>query len=315
VVRCLARAHTCGNEPSRPLVEHFRSHSRTRRFNSTRTSRSCNFAAGLALHVKTALVASPRCHAVCRQAAAEPASTAPLLSCACFCRTHVHSSLLLFLLICWTRVALALSCRTCTTVALHTVATSARQRPASLTPRPAAGPSRPSAPCASAFRRTPKLRPRYCHRVPASCAKTFHRNSSYACHRSARRCLAQLLLFSCCRTRACSAFIAHVPQPQLHSHARASSSAASVPGLHSCSCVARVLPRRRRSPLLAPRASTPARLCSRVLPLPSVRASAREPASTLEPSRAFARSRRARLRSLCLSRACAHRSGSRAGAA
>jgi hypothetical protein len=32
----------------------------------------------------------------------------PLLSCACPCCTHVHSSLLLFLLICWTRVAPAL---------------------------------------------------------------------------------------------------------------------------------------------------------------------------------------------------------------
>jgi hypothetical protein len=105
-----------------------------------------------------------------------------------------------------------------------------------------------------------------------------------------------------------------VPQPQLHSHARASSSAASVLGLHSCSCVARVPPRRRRSPLLAPRASTPARLCSRALPLPSVRASARKAASAPEPSRAFAHSRHARLRSLRPSRACARRSSSRAGA-
>jgi hypothetical protein len=44
VVRCLAYARACGNEPSRPLVKHFRSHSRTRRFNSARTSMFCNFA-------------------------------------------------------------------------------------------------------------------------------------------------------------------------------------------------------------------------------------------------------------------------------
>jgi hypothetical protein len=38
VVCRLARAHAYGIEPSRPLVEHSRSHSRTCRFNSSRTS-------------------------------------------------------------------------------------------------------------------------------------------------------------------------------------------------------------------------------------------------------------------------------------
>jgi hypothetical protein len=42
VACCLARAHACGIEPSRPLAKHFRSHSRTRRFYSARTSGFCN---------------------------------------------------------------------------------------------------------------------------------------------------------------------------------------------------------------------------------------------------------------------------------
>jgi hypothetical protein len=46
---------------------------------------------------------APSSHAVCRQTAAEPASVVPLLSCTCLCCTHVHSLLLLFLLICWIR--------------------------------------------------------------------------------------------------------------------------------------------------------------------------------------------------------------------
>jgi hypothetical protein len=45
VVRFLARAHACGIELSRPLAKHFRSHSRTCRFNSARTSGFCNSAA------------------------------------------------------------------------------------------------------------------------------------------------------------------------------------------------------------------------------------------------------------------------------
>jgi hypothetical protein len=49
------------------------------------------------------LEGSPGCHAVCRQAAAEPISAAPLLPCACFCRTHIRCLLLLFLLISWIR--------------------------------------------------------------------------------------------------------------------------------------------------------------------------------------------------------------------
>jgi hypothetical protein len=55
VAHCLARAHACGIEPSRPPVEHFHSHSRTCRFNSAQTSGSCNSAAGLVLRIKTAL--------------------------------------------------------------------------------------------------------------------------------------------------------------------------------------------------------------------------------------------------------------------
>jgi hypothetical protein len=42
VVCCLARALACGIKSSRLLAKHFRSHSRTRRFNSARTSGSCN---------------------------------------------------------------------------------------------------------------------------------------------------------------------------------------------------------------------------------------------------------------------------------
>jgi hypothetical protein len=44
VVCCPAQALACKIEPSRPLAKHLRSHSRTRRFNFARTSRSCNFA-------------------------------------------------------------------------------------------------------------------------------------------------------------------------------------------------------------------------------------------------------------------------------
>jgi hypothetical protein len=45
VVYCFAYARAYGNEPSWPLAKHFRSHSRTRQFNSVRTSESCNSAA------------------------------------------------------------------------------------------------------------------------------------------------------------------------------------------------------------------------------------------------------------------------------
>jgi hypothetical protein len=41
VAGCLARAHACRNEPSRPPVEHSRLHPRMRRFNSARTSGFC----------------------------------------------------------------------------------------------------------------------------------------------------------------------------------------------------------------------------------------------------------------------------------
>jgi hypothetical protein len=54
VVYCPAHAHACGIEPSRPLAKHFRSHSRMRRFNSARTSGSCNSAASLKLRVEPA---------------------------------------------------------------------------------------------------------------------------------------------------------------------------------------------------------------------------------------------------------------------
>jgi hypothetical protein len=42
VVGCFAYARACRNELSRPLAKHFRSHSRTRRFDSARTSGFCN---------------------------------------------------------------------------------------------------------------------------------------------------------------------------------------------------------------------------------------------------------------------------------
>jgi hypothetical protein len=42
VVRCFAYARACRKEPSRPLAKHLRLHSRTHRFNSARTSGSCN---------------------------------------------------------------------------------------------------------------------------------------------------------------------------------------------------------------------------------------------------------------------------------
>jgi hypothetical protein len=147
VVCCFAYARTCGNESSRPLAKHFRSHSRTRRFNSARTSGSCNFAvlstycdtirAGLPPPLVLRCASNLRCvapastsvwmkgarrawlHRISSELvmpdrrlhfAASPsgslrhnrssASAAPLLSCACLCCTHVHSLLLLFLLIC-----------------------------------------------------------------------------------------------------------------------------------------------------------------------------------------------------------------------
>jgi hypothetical protein len=49
-----------------------------------------------------------------------------------------------------------------------------------------AGPSRSSAPRVSTFRRTPELRPRDGHRVPASRTKVLHHNSSCACRCSPR---------------------------------------------------------------------------------------------------------------------------------
>jgi hypothetical protein len=69
---------------------------------------------------------------------------------------------------------------------LHAVATSARRRPAPLTPRSTAGPSCSPVPRVSTFRRTPKLRPRDGHRVPASRTKILHHNSFCACRCSAR---------------------------------------------------------------------------------------------------------------------------------
>jgi hypothetical protein len=49
VACCFACALACGIEPSQPPVERSRSHPRMRQSNSTQTSRSSNFAAGLAL--------------------------------------------------------------------------------------------------------------------------------------------------------------------------------------------------------------------------------------------------------------------------
>jgi hypothetical protein len=49
-----------------------------------------------------------------------------------------------------------------------------------------AGPSRSSAPRVSTFRRTPELRPRDGHHVPASRTKVLYHNSSCACRCSAR---------------------------------------------------------------------------------------------------------------------------------
>jgi hypothetical protein len=43
VACCLAHALAYGIEPSRPLAKRFRSHSRTRRFNSAQTFGFCNF--------------------------------------------------------------------------------------------------------------------------------------------------------------------------------------------------------------------------------------------------------------------------------
>jgi hypothetical protein len=69
---------------------------------------------------------------------------------------------------------------------LHAVATSTLRRPAPLTPRSTAGPSRSPAPRVSTFRRTPELRPRDGHRVPVSRTIVLHHNSSCACRYSAR---------------------------------------------------------------------------------------------------------------------------------
>jgi hypothetical protein len=69
---------------------------------------------------------------------------------------------------------------------LHAALTSARRRPAPLTPRSTAGPSHSPAPRVSTFRRTPELRPRDGHRVPASRTIVLHHNSSCACRCSAR---------------------------------------------------------------------------------------------------------------------------------
>jgi hypothetical protein len=56
VAGCLARAHACGNEPSRPPVEHSRSHPRTRLSNSARTSA---FASPPFLPARHAITAPP----------------------------------------------------------------------------------------------------------------------------------------------------------------------------------------------------------------------------------------------------------------
>jgi hypothetical protein len=134
VVRCLARAHTCGNESSRPPVEHSRSHSRMCRFNSARTSRSCNSVAfppaTCCDAIRAGLPPSPVLHCASNPRRVAPALTvlllrscslrvhraittafvsplllpssshhnrlsAPLLLCVCFCCTHTSTYLVL----------------------------------------------------------------------------------------------------------------------------------------------------------------------------------------------------------------------------
>jgi hypothetical protein len=84
VVCCLAYAHTCGIEPSRPPVEHSRLHPRTRRFNSARTSGSCNSAA-LSIccdAIRTGLPPPPVMRCASNPCRVAPALTAlPLRSC------------------------------------------------------------------------------------------------------------------------------------------------------------------------------------------------------------------------------------------
>jgi hypothetical protein len=127
---------------------------------------------------------------------------------------------------------------------LHIVATSARRRLAPLTPRPALGPSRVLAPRVSAFCRTPKLRPRYCHHVPASRATAFHRNSSCACRCSACRTQHCLLvpMRSLCSGRSTPAHTANSRAPP-RACLRHSLGTAHEPLL--CRCRARLLPHPR----------------------------------------------------------------------
>jgi hypothetical protein len=155
----------------------------------------------------------------------------------CFCHTHVRSSLVLFLLICWTCVSLGLVVPHQRTVALHTFATSARQRPAPLTPRPVAGPSRSSSPRASAFHRTPELRPRYGHHVSASCAIAFLRNSSCA-----RRCSAHRTPAS--PARAHGPALLRLPNTCIHRQLPRVTTRTLAPPAHAC----RLEPHALRSP-------------------------------------------------------------------
>jgi hypothetical protein len=190
----LARAHAYGNEPSWLLVKHFRSHSRTCRFNSARTSRSCNFTVGLALRIEPA----PRYSCTDRLAAVQlllpsspcynrrlrfttSASGSPPLVHPTSERARVLDTAIAF-------PHLAQKLFTATpparAVARHVVALH------SYFSSPVAGPAlAPALPCHSRARSN-RVRSR-----PAS-------------HLG---------------------YTARVPQPQLHSHARASSSATSVP--------------------------------------------------------------------------------------
>jgi hypothetical protein len=146
VARCLARTHACGIEPSRPLAKLFRSHSRTRRFNSARTSGFYNS------------VVLPTCCDAIRAGLPPP----PVMRCAsnlrcCFCLDR-----LVLLLLC--------------SLARASVARTSTPRYSSSSS--SAGPTSP----------------RPCRAAPAY------------------RCPAQLLLFSCYRTHACSGFAVSFPR-------------------------------------------------------------------------------------------------------
>jgi hypothetical protein len=281
VARCLARAHACGIEPSRPLAKHFRSHSRTCRFNSARTSAWIKRARRTWLHLAppssshlvTASASSPflsACHAI----TTPPPSRGPWSTCI----------------------------RAVPSVALSSTA---------------------SDQCV--------VHHRSWHHFSRGQHFVEHLNcipdmATPARRHSARRCPTQLLLFSCCRTRACSSLAESFPRtPELRAPlARATPAAATLLLLTRCHATAAA------PPASAPRACTashsrvhtpapPSTAPSRVAAPPRTRCSTRAPgplpAPLLAPGcslppgshtcRARARSaRRCLLTSVCRSRAC-----------